>query len=398
MANRYWVNGGVTNNWSDTSNWSITSGGAGGASVPGVSDDAIFDTNSASHNCTVNANIDVLSITYTSYVGTFEASTYTINVAGDVSASGSTAIISLSSSAWTVGGNYNLRFISASSTYGTSTLRMTSTTSAFWMWKSSGGPFYSITLGPNANVNQGRGLSITGSFVLESGATWNCGTYIPEIQPNTTFTLGANSSITTTTGEFRLHAVGTTGTRTGNATATIGRFATRNQNASALTIIPIATYTDTFVLNQNAAGFNGTYRFEGDTVIEGAVTVLNSKATNETIDTATNNVNLTFKGDVDLTVTQGTLTWSAGTGTITLDNTAAQAINFNGQTVEAVIVSDASTGAITLGANFTTPYVHDCNSLIDLNGFTITETGTDPSPCVSIYAGYYLLDEPFKRL
>ena len=92
------------------------------------------------------------------------------------------------------------------------------------------------------------------------------------------------------------------------------------------------------------------------------------------------------------------MTWNAGTGTITLDNTAAQAIDFDGQTVEAVIVSDASAGAITLGANFTTPYVHDCNSLIDLNGFTITETGTDPSPCVSAYAGYYLLDEPFKRL
>jgi hypothetical protein len=104
-----------------------------------------------------------------------------------------------------------------------------------------------------------------------------------------------------------------------------------------------------------------------------------------TIANATNNPSLTFKGGVDLsTVTTGASTsWSAGTGTITLDNTAAQAVNFNGQTVEAVIVSDASTGAITLGASFTTPYVHDCNSLIDLNGFTITETSTDPSPCSS---------------
>lgn len=42
---RYWV--GVTGgNWSDTANWSLTSGGAGGASAPTDSIDAIFDANS----------------------------------------------------------------------------------------------------------------------------------------------------------------------------------------------------------------------------------------------------------------------------------------------------------------------------------------------------------------
>lgn len=42
---RYWV--GVTGgNWSDTANWSLTSGGTGGASVPTSAIDAIFDANS----------------------------------------------------------------------------------------------------------------------------------------------------------------------------------------------------------------------------------------------------------------------------------------------------------------------------------------------------------------
>jgi hypothetical protein len=92
------------------------------------------------------------------------------------------------------------------------------------------------------------------------------------------------------------------------------------------------------------------------------------------------NVFYTIKGDV---VYSGSMTWNAGNGSITFDNTSAQSVDFNGETIEAVIVSDLSTSTITLGANFTTPYVHDCNNLIDLNGFTITETGTDPSPCVS---------------
>ena len=46
MANRYWIGG--TGNWSstNTSNWSATSGGAGGASVPTAIDDVFFDANS----------------------------------------------------------------------------------------------------------------------------------------------------------------------------------------------------------------------------------------------------------------------------------------------------------------------------------------------------------------
>lgn len=43
MANRYWVGGSGTWNASDTTHWSASSGGAGGASVPTSSDSAVFD-------------------------------------------------------------------------------------------------------------------------------------------------------------------------------------------------------------------------------------------------------------------------------------------------------------------------------------------------------------------
>lgn len=46
MANRYWVGGsGIWDN-SSTTNWSATSGGAGGASAPTTADDVFFDANS----------------------------------------------------------------------------------------------------------------------------------------------------------------------------------------------------------------------------------------------------------------------------------------------------------------------------------------------------------------
>ena len=54
MALRYWRGGAGTWNSSNTANWSTTSGGAGGASVPGSADDVIF--NSASGPGGANTN------------------------------------------------------------------------------------------------------------------------------------------------------------------------------------------------------------------------------------------------------------------------------------------------------------------------------------------------------
>lgn len=53
MANRYWVGGTGTWNYTSTVNWSTTSGGSGGASVPGNLDDVFFDSNSGSGTCTI---------------------------------------------------------------------------------------------------------------------------------------------------------------------------------------------------------------------------------------------------------------------------------------------------------------------------------------------------------
>jgi hypothetical protein len=54
MANRYWVSGSGIWDASNTANWSTTSGGAGGASVPTASDDAYFDANSGGGTITIN--------------------------------------------------------------------------------------------------------------------------------------------------------------------------------------------------------------------------------------------------------------------------------------------------------------------------------------------------------
>lgn len=82
MANRYWVGG--TDNWDGNAGtkWSTVSGGAGGASEPGFSDDVFLDANSGSGTVTIaTGNGGAKSITCTGFTGTLAGSA-AITVAG----------------------------------------------------------------------------------------------------------------------------------------------------------------------------------------------------------------------------------------------------------------------------------------------------------------------------
>lgn len=290
MADRYWVAASEAN-WTDTANWSATSGGAGGASVPGSADNVFFDGNGLGNCITVNSHTILALNMDAAYTGI---------------------------------------------------LYQTNTAKTF-----------------------NRGLTVTADSVVGTGCVMAGGSTDPSVMDvnscRLTFNGGAfvNGNVNASLGTNGELFANTTWGGTVAASRHCGIAGTIAGNISLIT--SFNNYTVTIIGNLTA---------------EGSFSVGSPGQTGNAISNAGNH-NLTFKGNV----TFDDATYTAGTGTITLDNTAAQAINFNGQTVEAVIVSDASTGAITLGANFTTPYVHDCNSLIDLNGFTITETSTDPNPC-----------------
>ena len=82
-ADRFWVSGG-DGNWNNTNNWSTSSGGSSGASVPGTADDAKFDGNSGTGTATLNVAGDILSIDFTGFGGTFDHSSNTLTVSGNV--------------------------------------------------------------------------------------------------------------------------------------------------------------------------------------------------------------------------------------------------------------------------------------------------------------------------
>jgi len=96
MANRYWVGGSGTWNTTSTANWSTTTGGASGASAPGAADVALFDANSGTGTVTLGETVTLLRCTWSGYTGSFQPSTFQINIVGDGATSlwtgGTTAI------------------------------------------------------------------------------------------------------------------------------------------------------------------------------------------------------------------------------------------------------------------------------------------------------------------
>ena len=79
MAARFWVIGG-TGNWNSTTNWSATTGGASGASVPSTTDTAAFDASSGSGTATLDISPTVQTLTMTGFTGTLAFGTNTISL------------------------------------------------------------------------------------------------------------------------------------------------------------------------------------------------------------------------------------------------------------------------------------------------------------------------------
>jgi hypothetical protein len=86
-APRFWVTA-AASNWNNIANWSATSGGAGGSSVPGAADDVNFDNNGIG-NCTIDAIVSVKSFTVVAgFTGTISQGTNAISASTAATFSG----------------------------------------------------------------------------------------------------------------------------------------------------------------------------------------------------------------------------------------------------------------------------------------------------------------------
>lgn len=82
MANRYWVGGTGTWDTTNTANWSTTSGGGGGASVPTASDVAFIDANSGGGTVTLAQDVTLIAAYFAGFTGTIDFASKTISISG----------------------------------------------------------------------------------------------------------------------------------------------------------------------------------------------------------------------------------------------------------------------------------------------------------------------------
>lgn len=115
MADRFWVGG--TGSWAaTTTNWSATSGGSGGASLPTAADDVYFDANSGSGTVTVTTatrlckSLSFRGLSGTSdYTGTFaQSGTGSITISGGLTLSASTTYTYAGALTFNGSGGFNI--------------------------------------------------------------------------------------------------------------------------------------------------------------------------------------------------------------------------------------------------------------------------------------------------
>ncbi len=178
MANRWWVGGTGTWDASTTTHWSsVGSGGAGGASVPGSSDTAIFDGLSGGGTVTVNTTVNITSITSGAFTGTLDFSTNNNDVTIQTFSGSGTGIrtINMGNGTWTVTGTSGTIWNTLSSTNLTwnsnsSTLLLSATTASPRVFASNNGITYNIL---SIAANTGGG-----SLFLQVGATTTVTTFL----------------------------------------------------------------------------------------------------------------------------------------------------------------------------------------------------------------------------
>jgi hypothetical protein len=295
MAARYWVSGG-NGSWTSTTNWSTTSGGASGASVPTGSDDAYFDANGNS-NATLSTARNLLSLNIDSgYTSTItHNAVLTINAGGALNLSnnytiaGTSELLLQQNVTITSNGKTwpnNLRFGST----GTRTLVGDFTIGGTLIL-----PATSYTLNATTNevlyvngITNSGGLSGTAIVEINSG-TWQDSATIGAIQTNLRIngnvTIG--STVTYKTGTLT-YVSGTVDTTTNSSTLILSDGAILDTNGiswynithsavsgAVFTLNSLLTVTNNFTMLAGAAEtFAGTSGFIVSNLINNSISAV----------------------------------------------------------------------------------------------------------------------------
>jgi len=337
-ANRYWIASG-TANWNSTVNWSTTSGGTSGASVPGSSDVAIFN-NGGLGNCNLNATVTVSSLIINStYTGTITQGANPVTVSGAVTLAGGTLL----------GSGGTMTFNAAFSQSGTGFTLPATLNMGGGAWTYTSGTMDVIT--NNSTVVFSGSTSFTGSLTLNN-ANFNNTTPWPSsttLASGTTLTISGNMTMS---GTAALNFTGSTINLPGNLNLTNTATGGGGSTVLAFTGTTNQSITSTLAINQSSLPSININKSSGTLILPALISMAgnNWTYTTGTIDATTNNSTVVFGGNTTITGSHtlnninfnnttpwpATTTLASGTtlsaaGTVTMSGTAA--LNFNNGTV-----------------------------------------------------------------
>ncbi|HVU95374.1 MAG TPA: T9SS type A sorting domain-containing protein [Puia sp.] len=398
-ANRYWI-AASPGSWTSTGNWSASPGGAGGASVPGSSDVAIFDNNGLG-NASIPGTLTLSGLTinsgYTGNItqgaaaititgnatfagGTFTGSGSSLTVNGTLTLSGSTFIapaqLTLNGGSYTLSGgsinttsnNSNFTFASGTTITGSQTLNnvtFTNTTPWPMTYTLAAGATLTITGNINTTGTQsqtwsGGTINIQGNLSLANTATGGGGTTVFNF--NGTGSQSITSSLAISQGALPAIVINkSSGTLTLPALISIGGStwtyttgtidATTNNSTVAFT--GNTTITGTHTLNNitfaNTTPWPMTYTLSSGTTLTANGTVTMSGTAAQTYTGGT----ISLMGDLSLT---NTATGSGGTTVLSFAGTGNQSILSSlplGQGALPSVTINKSSGTLTLPALIT---------------------------------------------
>jgi hypothetical protein len=289
MANRYWVGGAGTWNTTSTTNWSASSGGASGASVPTAADSVFFDQ-AGTYTVTMTGALTCLDITVSAGTVTFATGTTpTLAVSGSMSLIAGTIWSSTGAvtfNATTTGKTVTTNNISISAAVtfnGTgggwtlgSNFTATGTLSVLaGALNTSAAGNYSLTLGGSFVLTGGTTTLNASSISIAGTLTVSNSTYISS--GTSTITITNTSGITFAGGGATYYNVSFTATSLNSKTFT-GTNTFNNLTFTAPTVAYIVTQN----INANQT-INGTLSVLGTTAVIRMLFVSNTLGTARTL-------------------------------------------------------------------------------------------------------------------
>jgi hypothetical protein len=380
MSNQYWVDKDATGLFSDADAWGSASGVEDSTGPPGAGDKAIFDAAAGNpqNNCRLDVSITVGEIeTQAGYTGTVDGATDNLNHEvtdasggnGDMILDGTQ--ITMGGGKWTVRGNFDNEHTLMASNSGE--VELTGASKILTSTLATNQSFYSLTIsgsittgGDGFYVFSGSTLDNSGTITVSSGDT---------VRVSFSITI-TNSGIITGLGKLaidfncKITVLGTINV----ATLQIRR---PTQNP----VLVAGQYDSATVSIEAEDGGTGarTFKFAaGTTTFTGHVTFSNDPSASTKsliVDNTANNPTLIFQGDVAIEENgAGTVTWTRGANTITLNGSNNQDLALLEKEVEDLEI-DKPAGTVTVIDSFTTDSFAGTDGTLNPNGKTITVTG-----------------------